>query len=132
MKIKRIITITIFILFLASVAVFVIFGAQIRAALSPEITYDYPVMQDIDGNYTTAVPASAVWYDENGEPCVWTVSRSDDFPESAYVVTACPIGIEFEADGMVYLNSWRLSSSDAIAVNWQSTLRDGMCVRPKR
>ena len=41
---KRTITITFFILFLISVAVFMAFGPQIRAALSPEIRYEYPVM----------------------------------------------------------------------------------------
>ena len=67
MKVKRIATISIFILFLASVAVFMVFGPQIRAALSPEIRYEYPVMQESDGQLMNAIPASAVWTGEDGE-----------------------------------------------------------------
>ena len=131
MKVKQIITVTIFVLFLVSVAVFVTYGAQIRAALSPEIAYDYPVMEEVDGEYRMAVPASAVWVGEDGATTVWSVTRSDDFPESAYVVSACPVNVAREEDDTVYLGFGGLSSSDAVAVGWNGTLREGMCVKPR-
>ena len=131
---KRIITIAIFILFLLSVAVFMAFGPQIRAALSPEIRYEYPVMQESDGQLMTAIPASAVWTGEDGERYAWRVSRSDAFPESTFVVNAVPIAVDHEADGMVYFGYGfgGLSQSDAVAVAWPGTLKEGMCVRPGR
>ena len=64
---KRRIPVTIFILFLMSVAVFMAFGPQIRAALSPEIRYTYPTMTEADGQLMNAIPASAVWTGEDGE-----------------------------------------------------------------
>ncbi len=131
---KRIVTVTVFILFLLSVAVFVGFGPQIRAALSPEIRYEYPVMQESGGQLMTAIPASAVWQGEDGESCVWRVSRSDEFPESTFVVNAVPVAVDHEADGMVYFGYGfgGLSQSDAVAVTWPGTLKEGMCVRPGR
>ena len=88
MRVKRIATISIFLLFLVSVTVFMAFGPQIRATLSPEIRYEYPVMQESDGQLMNAIPASAVWTGEDGERYAWRISRSDEFPEPAFVVNA--------------------------------------------
>ena len=131
---KRIVTIALFALFLCSVAVFMFFGGQIRAALSPEIRYVYPEMREADGRYLNALPVSAVWQGEDGQSYVWRVSRSDAFPEPAFVVGACPVSVEKEADGRAYLGFGfgGLSSSDAVASEWDAELADGMCVRPER
>ena len=131
---KRIITVTVFFLFLASVAVFMAFGPQIRAVLSPQIRYEYPVIQESDGQLMTAIPVSAVWTGEDGESYAWRVSRSDEFPESTFVVNAVPVAVDHEADGMVYFGYGfgGLSQSDAVAVAWPGTLKEGMCVRPGR
>ena len=131
---KRIITVTVFFLFLASVAVFTAFGPQIRAALSPEIRYAYPIYQDGGGQLLPALPASAVWTGEDGGTYVWRVSRSDEFPEPAFVVNAVPVAVDHEADGMVCFGYGfgGLSQSDAVAVDWPGTLKEGMCVRPGR
>ena len=134
MKIKRIVTISVFILFLASVAVFVGFGPQIRSALSPEVKYVYPEMRDVGGRMMNALPSSAVWTAEEGLTYVWQISRSDEFPEPAFVVRACPIQIELEQDGTVFFGYGfgGLSSSDAVATELETELKDGMCVRPMR
>ena len=129
---KRIITVTVFFLFLASVAVFVAFGPQIRAALSPRIRYAYPVMEDVDGQFLNAIPASALWTGEDGGSYVWRISRSDEFPEPAFVVGACPVEIVSEKGGKAYFSYGQLSTSDAVAVEWDTGLREGMCVRPER
>ena len=134
MKVKRIVTISFFFLFLISVAVFMAFGPQIRAALSPEIRYEYPVMAEADGQLMNAIPASAVWTGEDGESYAWRVSRSDEFPESTFVVNAVPVAVDYEAGGMVFFGYGfsGLSQSDAVAVDWPGTLKEGMCVRPGR
>jgi hypothetical protein len=131
---KRIVTVTVFILFLLSVAVFMAFGPQIRSALSPEVRYTYPVMQEAGGQLLNSVPASAVWQGEDGGTYVWKVSRSDAFPEPAFVVNACPIRIELEQDGEVFFGYGfgGLSPSDAVAVEWKAELKEGMCVKPGR
>ncbi len=134
MRIKRIVTISIFLLFLMSVAVFMAFGPQIRSALSPEVKYTYPVMQDVDGQLLNSVPALAVWQGEDGGSYVWKVSRSDAFPEPTFVVNAFPIQIELEKDGAVFFGYGfgGLFPSDAVAVEWKAELKEGMCVRPER
>ena len=134
MKIKRIAAISIFLLFLASVAVFMAFGPQIRAALSPEVTYDYPNFAEAGGRMLNVLPSSAVWTGEDGGMYVWKISRSDEFPEPAFVVNACPLAIEKEKDGKVYFgfSYGSIDSSDAVAVGWDTDLKEGMCVRPER
>ena len=131
---KRKITISIFVLLLLSVAIFMAFGPQIRAALSPQIRYTYPTYQDMDGRMLNAIPASAVWTGEDGGTYVWRVSRSDEFPEPAFVVNAVPVAVDHAADGMVWFGYGfsGLSQSDAVAVDWPGTLKEGMCVRPGR
>ena len=131
---KRRITVTVFVLFLASVAVFMLFGAQIRAALSPQIRYVYPEMREADGRILSALPASAVWQGEDGGTYVWKVSRSDAFPEPAFVVNACSVSVELEKDGAVLFGYGfgGLSSSDAVAAEWKEELKEGMCVKPER
>jgi hypothetical protein len=79
-----------------------------------------------------AIPASAVWEGEDGGTYVWKVIRSDEYPEPAVVVNACPIEIEAEQDGTVLFGYGSLSSSDAVAVEWDAKLKEGMCVRPGR
>ena len=130
MKVKRIATISVFLLFLISVAVFMAFGPQIRAALSPEIRYAYPIIEDVDGQLLNSIPASAAWFGEDGGTYVWRVSRSDEFPESTFVVNAVPVAVDHEADGMVYFGG--LSQSDAVAVDWKEKLKEGMCVKPQK
>ena len=117
-----------------SVAVFMTFGPQIRAALSPEIRYEYPVMAEADGWLMTAIPVCAVWTGEDGERYAWRVSRSDEFPVSTFVVNVVPVTVVNETDGMVYFGYGfgGLSQSDAVAVAWPGTLKEGMCVRPGR
>ncbi len=134
MKIKRTVTVAVFILLLASVAVFMAFGPQIREALSPEIRYVYPAAEEKDGQLMSLIPASAVWTGEDGETYAWRISRSDDFPESAFVVNAVPVRIDHEEDGMLCVPSGYggLSQSDAVAVEWPGKLKDGMRVRPER
>ena len=129
---KRKITISIFVLLLLSVAIFMAFGPQIRAALSPQIRYTYPTYQDMDGRMLNAIPSSAVWTGEDGGTYVWKVSRSDEFPEPAFIVNACPIQIEQEKNGTVLFGFGGPSSSDAVAVEWEVELEEGMCVRPGR
>jgi len=63
-----IVTISIFVLFLISVTVFMLFGPQIRAEISPEVRYEYPVMQESGGDLLNSIPASVVWMGEDG----WT------------------------------------------------------------
>ncbi len=134
MKIKRIAAISIFLLFLASVAVFMAFGRELRAALSPEVEYDYPSFAEAGGRMLNVLPSSAVWTGEDGGTYVWKISRSDEFPEPAFVVNACPLAIEKEKDGKVYFgfSYASLDSSDAVAVGWGTDLKEGMCVRPMR
>ena len=134
MRIKRIVTISIFLLFLMSVAVFMAFGPQIRAALSPEIRYTYPTYQEAGGQMWNSLPASAVWEGEDGGTYIWKVSRSDEFPEPTFVVNAVPVVVDHEADGMVYFGYGfgGLSQSDAVAVAWPGPLKEGMCVKPGR
>ena len=45
-----------------------------------------------------------------------------------------PLAVDHEADGMVYFGYGfgGLSQSDAVAVEWPGTLKEGMCVRPGR
>ena len=78
------------------------FGPQIRAALSPEIRYEYPIMAEADGQLMNAIPASAVWTGEDGERYAWRVSRSDEFPESTFVVNAVPVAVEHEANAVLH------------------------------
>lgn len=134
MKVKKIVTISVFVLFLLSVAVFMAFGPQIRAALSPEVKYTYPVMQEAGGQLLNFVPASAVWQGEEGGTYVWKVSRSDAFPECTFVVNAVPVMVDHEADGMVYFgySFGGLSKLDAVVVEWTGTLIEGECVRPEK
>ena len=85
-----------------SVAVFIAFGPQIRTALSPEIRYEYPVMAEADGWLMTAIPVCAVWTGEDGERYAWRVSRSDEFPESTFVLNAVPVAVEHEANAVLH------------------------------
>ena len=49
-----------------------------------------------------AIPASAVWTCEDGERYAWRVSRSDEFPESTFVVNAVPVAVDHEANAVLH------------------------------
>ena len=78
------------------------FGPQIRAALSPEIRYEYPIMAEADGQLMNAIPASTVWTGEDGERYAWRGNRSDAFPESTFVLNAVPVAVEHEANAVLH------------------------------
>ena len=91
-------------------------------------------MEDVEGQFLNAIPVSAVWTGEDRGNYAWRVSRSDEFPVSTFVVNVVPVTVVNETDGMVYFGYGfgGLSQSEAVAVVWPGTLKEGMCVRPGR
>jgi len=65
-----------------------------------------------------SIPAFVVWTSQQGGD-EWRVSRSDELPESTFVVNAVPVAVDHEADGMFYFGYGfgGLSQSDAVAVD---------------
>lgn len=128
---KKII-LSVFVLFVLSVIVFSVFNSQIRAALAVEVKYDYPKTENINGEMLKSIPASAVWTDTDGNSFVWILNLSDYPPASIYVVEACPVTPIREENGRVFFSDWKPEPSDAVAVFWDSKLREGAGVRPSR
>ena len=129
---KKKIILSVFVLFVLSVIVFSVFNSQIRAALAVEVKYDYPKTENISGEMLKSLPAAAVWTYTDGSTFVWILDRSDYPPASLYVVHACPVTPIRQEDGRVFFSDLKPEASDAVAVSWDSKLREGMGVRPAR
>jgi|GEM_PF-5351144 len=125
MKVKRIITISISLLFIVSVAMFIAFMPVPRRISSTNACHGQC------GRTVHERDPRVCCLDEPARGDEWWVSRSDEFPESTFVVNAVPVAVDHEADGMVYFGSGfgGLSQSDTEAVAWFGTLKEGMCVR---
>ena len=127
---KQKITFAAFMLFLLSAAVFSVFGDYIRLTLSVDVIYIYPEIMHNDGT-VKGVPFSAVWTDDQENTFVWIIISSEE-QNSLYTVEACPIMPVGKEDGLVLFRDWIPKISDAVAISWESKLRDGVGVKPKK
>ncbi len=130
---KRFGIVTVFMLFLASVAVCSLFGGAIRDALSPTVAYRYPEYAKYDSEDTKAYPTfpkQAVLTDENGQKYVYTIVPANEYPEEAFKVMRNNIEVVYTGNAMVYA----VFSDDiqgAVVVDWDTPLSDGQRVKVK-
>ncbi|MBQ2724593.1 MAG: hypothetical protein IJF78_02680 [Clostridia bacterium] len=128
---RKILTLSAFALFLASVLIFTAFGAEIRDALSPAVRYvslSYAKFDPADIRAYPAFPSEAVRTDENGVTYVWTVKSTDEYPEEAYAVYREDLTVIHEADGTVYVRFADFEVTGGIVTEWSGELREGQRV----
>lgn len=129
-NIKKIFLAVICVLFVIGSLIFYFGGKWIRDALSPAVTWVYPeyVLAEDGGITGVCLPASTVRY-EDGDAYVFEVRTSDQYIEQCYEVSLHSVIIEFEKDGMVYLNLGNITGDKRIVTDPHNVLKDGMRVR---
>ncbi len=128
---RKILTLSAFALFLASVLIFTAFGGEIRDALSPTVRYVSLSYAKFDPNGTRAYPAfpsEAVQTDETGADYVWVVMPTDDYPEDAYAVKRADVNVIHEADGNVFVRFADYDITGGIVVEAEGELCEGQRV----
>lgn len=128
---RKILTLSAFALFLASVLIFTAFGGEIRDALSPTVRYvslSYAKFDPTDTRAYPAFPSEAVHTDETGSDYVWVIMPTDEYPEDAYAVKRADVAVIHEADGMVYVRFADFEITGGIVVESDGELRDGQRV----
>lgn len=132
---RKILTLSAFALFLASVLIFTAFGAEIRDALSPAVRYvnlSYAKFDPDDSRAYPAFPSEAVQTDENGMTYVWTVAPTDEYPEDAYAVKRADVTVIHEVDGVVYVRFADYDITGGIVVEADGELCDGRRVNAEK
>ena len=128
---RKILTLSAFALFLASVLIFTAFGGEIRDALSPTVRYvslSYAKFDPDDTRAYPAFPSEAVHTDETGSDYVWVIMPTDEYPEDAYAVKRADVTVIHEADGTVYVRFADFEVTGGIVVESDGELRDGQRV----
>ena len=128
---RKILTLSVFALFLVSVLIFTAFGGEIRDALSPTVRYvslSYAKFDPDDTRAYPAFPSEAVHTDETGTDYVWVIMPTDEYPEDAYAVKRADVTVIHEADGMVYVRFADFEVTGGIVVESDGELRDGQRV----
>ena len=128
---RKILTLSAFALFLASVLIFTAFGGEIRDALSPTVRYvslSYAKFDSTDTRAYPSFPSEAVHTDETGSDYVWVIMPTDEYPEDAYAVKRADVTVIHEADGMVYVRFADFEVTGGIVVESDGELRDGQRV----
>lgn len=128
---RKILTLSAFALFLASVLVFTAFGEEIRDALSPTVRYvslSYAKFDPADTRAYASFPSEAVHTDETGMSYVWTVKPTDEYLEDAYAVYREDLTVIHESDGTVYVRFADFEVTGGIVVESDGELRDGQRV----
>ena len=128
---RKILTLSAFALFLASVLIFTAFGGEIRDALSPTVRYvslSYAKFDPDDTRAYPAFPSEAVHTDETGADYIWVIMPTDEYPEDAYVVKRADVTVIHESDGMVYVRFADFEVTGGIVVESDGELRDGQRV----
>ncbi len=128
---RKILTLSAFALFLASVLIFTAFGGEIRDAMSPTVRYVSLSYRSFDdsGRAYPSFPSDAVRTDENGVTFVWAVAPTDEYPEDAYIVTRENVDVIHESDGMVYVRFAGYEITGGIVVESDGDLREGQRVK---
>lgn len=132
---RKILTLSAFALFLASVLIFTAFGGEIRDALSPTVRYvslSYAKFDPADSRAYPSFPSEAVHADENGMTYIWTVVPTEEYPEEAYAVRRADVTVIHEADGTVYVRFADYDITGGIVVEAEGELREGQRVNVKQ
>ncbi len=131
---RKVLTLSAFALFLASVLIFTAFGEEIRDALSPTVRYvslSYAKFDPADIRAYPAFPSDAVHTDENGVSYVWTVAPTDEYPEDAWAVKRADLNVIHESDGTVYVRFTDFEVTGGIVTEADAVLREGQRVNVK-
>ena len=117
--------------FLCLILILVFFqygGRWVRDLLSPEVICIYPKMELLDEyEFHTFLmfPEECVQTENDGILYIWTVSRTDEYPEEAFKANKRVIQITQETDDMVYVSFQFIPSGEAIVRNWTGQIADG-------
>lgn len=127
---RKILTLSAFALFLASVLIFTAFGEEIRDALSPTVSYANLSYRSFDdsGRAYPSFPSEAVRTDEDGVTYIFAVTPTEEYPEDAYAVTRENVTVMHEGDGTVYVRFANYDITGGIVVESDGELHDGQRV----
>lgn len=126
---KRIVLIAALVLFTASILLFNFYGGDLRSLLAAEVvcmSANYKIYGERAYIY---IPSEALHTDENGMTYVFSVTSSDQYRETAYVVSKAEVTVIHEEDGSVYVRSNDLSSGGWVVTEWEKELNAGDIVR---
>ena len=70
-------------------------------------------------------PEECVKTENDGTLYIWTVSRTNEYPEEAFKANKRVIQITQETDDMVYVSFQFIPSGEAIVRNWTGQIADG-------
>lgn len=112
-KIIKYITLILLAVYFAVVTVFMIFGADIRDALSPNVDIVYPELVSFE---TVLVPESAVMYDDEGAAYVFVAVKDKNYPELAYKAERKNAVLFEIKDGMAEISAI-IAPSDKVILN---------------
>lgn len=115
MKTRKVLTAVFLAVFIALTAVCLIFGSQIRDALSKRVLYIFPEYQLVDGQLFLALPTEAIRYDELGGEYVLIAEVSQKYPERCYEAQKKEVRI-YKTYGQTALISYGVQTGDRVIV----------------
>lgn len=125
---RKILTLSVFILFLAAVLLFSLCGAGLREFFSPDVVcekIEYRSFSEDDPRAYPSFPNEAVCEDEEGK-YVWIIEANDELPEKAYVARRHGISVIYENERYAYVSGTLLGS---VVIKSDGELTDGCCVK---
>ena len=120
MKTRKVLTAVFLAVFIALTAVCLIFGSQIRDALSKRVLYIFPEYQLVDGQMLLALPTEALRYDDLGREYVLMAEVSQKYPERCYEAHKKEVRI-YTIDDQIVLISYGVQMGDRIIIEGDVT-----------
>ena len=127
-EMRKILSLSAFVLFLAVVAFFQHFGEELRDIYSPAVVcekIEYRKFDEADDHAYPSFSKEAIWEDELGK-YVWMIDISKDFSEEAYIVRRFDVTAVHEDESFVYVKN---SPQNHIVISHSGTLTDGCRVK---
>ena len=126
---KKILIVTIFLLFVLSVVFCIYFGPQIRDTLSPVVECTRLSYSTLDGITYPILPEEAVQTDEMGMTYIYIIESTDEYPEAAYKAVRIDVFVEHRVEGITYLRMDSNLYAEHVVLFCEEPLREGQRVR---
>lgn len=125
---KKILIVTVFLLFVLSAVFFIHFGPQIRDALSPVVECTQITYGKLDGRTYPTLPEAAVLMDEMGMTYIYIIESTDEYPEMTYKTVRKDVTILYRMDGIAYIQLTDVFTLKQVVLRWEGILEDGQRV----
>lgn len=125
---KKGVTLILLLIFTASLLIFGIYGGDIRTQLSPKVKWEYPDYEMTEERIFQKLPLSAVYFDSEGEACVYIIERNDKYRERCFKAVYEKVTVIYEDGKYAYFSESEFPQTEQVIIESDAPLYDDIMI----